>query len=223
MKLIQVIAACTVALGTLQAQAFTWSITDGPYSTQDGARHDTFDTPDTDANQELDLSRTGGALFTASSDGITAQPPGSKGAFLSVGTSGGQDGPLTVDLAAMPAGYYGFLWGSPDDYNLVAFYDGEDELISLSGSDVFANPNPANGFQGAFPGGQYFNAFAGAGESITRVVFSSTGNAFETDNHALLVLRADSQAQAVPEPGSFAMLLAGLGALGLIAKRRKAA
>jgi hypothetical protein len=206
--------ASAAALCALQAQAFTFTITGGAYSTQAGALHETFDDLATDANEALDLSYTGGKLFNVSIGGITARPPGSKGNFLSVGTSGGQTGPITVDLSAMPASYYGFLWGSPDGYNHVAFYDGNTLLKSLSGSDVFVAPYPANGFQGAFPNGQYFNAFAGPGEQITKVIFRSAGNAFETDNHAVI---------AVPEPGSFALLLAGLGALGFMAKRRKAA
>jgi hypothetical protein len=203
--------ACSIALCAAQAQALTWSISGGAYSTHFGASHETFDNPAIDAHEALDLARAGGTLFDASIGGITARPPGSIGHFLSVGTSGGQGGPVIVDLAAMPARYYGFLWGSPDGYNQVDFYDGKSLLKSLSGSDVFANPNPANGFQGAFRNGQYFNAFAGSGESITRVVFSSSGNAFETDNHALM---------AVPEPATYGLMLAGMAALGLTARLR---
>jgi hypothetical protein len=214
MTLTKTLIASAVALCALQAQAFTFSITGGAYSTQAGALHETFDDLATDVNEALDLSYSGGALFNASIGGITARPPGSIGNFLSVGTSGGQDGPITVDLTATPVSYYGFLWGSPDGYNYVAFYNGDTLLKTLSGSDVFTNPNPANGFQGAFPNGQYFNAFAGPGEQITKVMFRSAGNAFETDNHAVM---------AVPEPGTYALMLAGLGALGFMAKRRKAA
>jgi hypothetical protein len=43
------------------------------------------------------------------------------------------------------------------------------------------------------------------------VVFRSNGNAFEIDNHAVIT---------VPEPGSWALMLIGLGALGFVAKRR---
>jgi hypothetical protein len=210
--LTKTLIATAVALCAVQAQALTWSISAGGYSTQAGARHETFDAVATDANEALDMSYAGGRLFSASIGGITARPPGSIGNFLSVGTSGGQAGPIVVDMTASPADYYGFLWGSPDRYNSVEFYDDKTLLKSLSGADVFANPSPANGFQGAFPNGQYFNAFAGDAEQITRVVFRSTGNAFETDNHAVM---------AVPEPGSYALLLAGLGAMGFVAMRRK--
>lgn len=212
MTLTQTLIATAVALCAVQAQALTWSISAGGYSTQAGARHETFDDVATDANEALDMSYAGGNLFNNSIGGITARPPGSVGNFLSVGISGGQGGPIVVNLTAAPAGYYGFLWGSPDRYNSVEFYDDETLLKSLSGADVFANPNPANGFQGAFSNGQYFNAFAGHAEQITRVVLRSTGNAFETDNHAVM---------AVPEPGSYALMLAGLGVMGFVAKRRK--
>ena len=77
---------------------------------------------------------------------------------------------------------------------------------------MIGNPNPANGFQGAFATGQYFNAFAGPGEGITRVVFRSDSDTFETDNHAVL---------GVHVPGSCALMLAGRGALGFAAGRRR--
>jgi hypothetical protein len=213
MTLTKTLIASAVALCALQVQALTFSITGGAYSTQAGARHETFDNQSTDAKESVDLSHVGGAFFQTNASGITARPPGSIGNFLSVGISRGQYGPIVVNLMDAPAGYYGFLWGSPDRYNHVDFYDDETLLKSLSGSDVFANPNPANGSQRAFPNGQYFNAFAGPGEQITSVVFRSTSNAFETDNHAVT---------AVPEPGTYALTLVGLGALGFMAKRRKA-
>jgi len=70
---------------------------------------------------------------------------------------------------------------------------------------------PPNGDQSY---SRYFNLFAGSGEVITRVEFLSNTNAFETDNHAFL-------AAPVPEPETYAMMLAGLGLMGAIVRRRK--
>jgi hypothetical protein len=135
---------------------------------------------------------------------VTAVPPGSTGNFWSVGPSGGQDGPGVVTLAG-GASYYGFLWGSPDAYNTVSFYDGATLLASYDGSIAYP---PANGDQSI---GRFLNARAGAGESITSIVFTSTSNAFETDNHAIV---------AVPEPETYALMLAGLAGIGFMVRRR---
>jgi hypothetical protein len=45
------------------------------------------------------------------------------------------------------------------------------------------------------------------------VTFSSTQNAFESDNHSYIA--------AVPEPETYAMLLAGLGLVSAVARRRR--
>ena len=55
---------------------------------------------------------------------------------------------------------------------------------------------------------------AEGGERIDSLTFRSRSNAFEID---------DLRVTAVPEPGSCALTLAGLGALGCVARRRKAA
>lgn len=192
--------AAALALGALQAHALTFTVTAGPTSTESGAV-----TADFDNAPPAGWSYTGGALFTSSIGGVTAVPPGATGNFWSIGTSGNQDGPGVVSLAGGGAKYYGFLWGSPDEYNTVSFYDGATLLGSYTGSAVYP---PANGDQSI---GRFFNAFAGSGEKITSVQFGSTQNAFETDNHAVI---------AVPEPESYALMLAGLAVVGFVARRR---
>jgi hypothetical protein len=151
-----------------------------------------------------------GALYnitTSSITDVTARPVGSMDNFWSVGPSpSSQVGPGEVTFNT-GLSYYGFLWGSPDAYNTVSFYDGSTLLGAYTGTAVL---DPAQGDQDY---SRYFNAFAGPNQEITKVIFESTLNAFETDNHAFI--------SAIPEPETYAMLLAGLGLLGLMGRRRK--
>ena len=162
----------------------------------------------------VNYSYTGGALFNFDSlsnlpNGTSARPVGSTGNFWSIGTSPTtQNGPGNVDLGT-GVSYYGFLWGSPDTngWNTVSFYDGNTLLGAFDGNAIL---NPANGNQNY---ARYFNVFAGSGEVITNISFTANTNAFETDNHAFI--------SAVPEPEIYAMLGAGLGLMGWVARRRR--
>ena len=124
---------------------------------------------------------------------------------------------LTVDLSASAADYYGFRWGSIDFYNTVSFYDGDTLLLSLTGTQVKdASPGLTAG---------YFNVYAGTGESITRVVLESSRSSLESDNHAVRFMAQSLAPYApiasVPEPSTYALLLAGLGLVGFAARRSR--
>ncbi len=213
-------AAVLIASAALPAHAFTTSVTTGSFSSQAGAFTIDFGVSPINNSGPVSgalpsgpgYSYSGGALFNYDSssglpNGISARPPGSTGNFWSIGnTPVAQQGPGVVSFSA-PASYFGFLWGSPDTYNYVSFYNGSQLLGSYNGSAIKV---PANGDQTY---ARYFNAYAGAGEVITSVVFTSSTNAFETDNHAFV--------SAIPEPETYAMLLAGLGLLSVHARRRK--
>jgi hypothetical protein len=96
-----------------------------------------------------------------------------------------------------------FLWGSPDRYN----------VLEINGS-AFNTTLLGTSLTGDRSIGVYLTITADGGDMINSLTFMSNSNAFEVDN-----LRVT----AVPEPGTYALMLAGLGALGFVAKRKKAA
>ena len=100
--------------------------------------------------------------------------------------------------------YVSFLWGSPDDYNSLFV----NTLVS--GSFLFLATGVGLSVSGAPNSAGYVN-FSIIGDTITSLLFKSTNaNAFEASN-----------VTAIPEPGTYAMLLAGLGVIGFVANRRR--
>lgn len=173
----------------------------GLFSNQPGAITYDFDT-----SLPSFFNFSGGRVVAGSEPGITAAPPDDTTNYMTVGPAD-NNRPLTVTLAGL-ASYYGFYYGSPDTYNSIQLFQGNTLLETLSGTQL-ASPIAADGNQST---GFFLNIFANdAGSYFDKLVFDSTQQAFETDNHAVA---------PVPEPASFATLLAGLLALGFISHRR---
>lgn len=122
--------------------------------------------------------------------------------YLTTGT-----GSITLDFGTNLS-YLGLLWGSVDDYNKIEFFNGADSVGWFTGMNVLALPN---GNQG--PNGSVYVNFNDADGYFTKVVLTSSTNAFEIDNVA-------TNAAGVPDSGATVAFL-GLGLVALAAVRRK--
>jgi hypothetical protein len=121
---------------------------------------------------------------------------GSSGTYLEVATGGS----ATIDLGGATS--FSFLWGSPDPTNMITI-DG----VSFTGSGLLGPiADSSNGNT------RWTTVTAAAGDLDGLHSFTiTTGQiAFEM-----------AVAAPVPEPETYALMLAGLGAMAFVARRRK--
>ncbi len=131
------------------------------------------------------------------------------GRFLAGGPTVGSTAALTFTA---PVNYVSFLWGSPDIYNLLT-------VNSAAGLQTFdTSGTHAGAFNLAFAqtnGNQSFSQYVQfMGTGITSLVFSNipSTDAFEAANFSVLA--------PIPEPETYALMLAGFAALAFISRRR---
>jgi len=146
-----------------------------------------------------------GAVTTFGSTPSVARSPfdvlpgfGSIGYFNVLGN--GAANVATLTLASVRTSL-SFLWGSPDTYNLVTLFNGENSLNVVL-ADLFDPNSPVEGSGATF--------VTISGFSFDRVEFVSTSPAFELSNIA-----------AVPLPAGGLLLIGALGGLAAL-RRRKA-
>ena len=151
-------------------------------------------------------SLTGDFGYVTGTSGAAAAPAGDLTRYFYV-SSALPTNTATLDTPDLTS--LSFYWGSIDTYNSVDLLDQMGNvLFTLSGGML----PPANGDQGAGISNRRVFFTAGAGEVISGIRFTSTGVAFELD---------DIAATAVPEPATWAMLIAGFGMVGFAARRRR--
>ncbi|QMW23012.1 PEP-CTERM sorting domain-containing protein [Sandaracinobacteroides saxicola] len=141
-------------------------------------------------------------LFVGSHSGIAAAPAGDATRYAAV--LGGQT--LTLNTPNLKS--LSLYAGSIDTYNWITFKGANGYSQTVSGSAFAVVPN-----------GSWTEALANrrvdfdfGGNRVNQVIFGSNGNSFEFDNIAA--------AGAVPEPATWAMLIAGFGLVGMAARRR---
>ena len=107
-----------------------------------------------------------------------------------------------------------FYWGTMDSHNWLSVLGAQAQPIA------FVNViSPGSGSAGR---NRRLVVTAGPGETIHGLRFWARGAAFEFDDFAAtLAATPENPAGSVPEPESWAMLIAGMGLVGAIARRRR--
>jgi hypothetical protein len=96
-----------------------------------------------------------------------------------------------------------FLWGSPDSYNSVEFFDTSNNLLATYTGNSLTPPSPGDGFD--------YITFVATGGAIGSMVLMDSGQAaFEYDS-----------VDPTPLPTTLSLLASGLAILGFFAYRRK--
>ena len=128
------------------------------------------------------------------------------GNFLSAGPTTTE--PSTVTFSS-GIDYVSVLWGSPDLYNSLTVVTTAGNLAFTAASLGFSVTNGDQSFS------QYVQFTADAGVDILALVFSNSPSidAFEVANFTVTA--------PVPEPETYALMLAGLAAVGFISRRRR--
>lgn len=164
-----------------------------------------------------DLGLSGGSVATLSGGTVyTADQPFADipaggifgGDFLAAGPTPGS--PATLTFTGTGLDYISFLWGSPDTYNVLTVTSTVGGPFFFSTASLgFAVSNGDQSFS------QYVQFTATPGSKITSLSFSNSPsiNSFESANYSVTT--------PVPEPETYALLLAGLGVVGFMARRRK--
>ena len=128
------------------------------------------------------------------------------GNFLSAGPTTTE--PSTVTFSS-GIDYISFLWGSPDLYNALTVLTTAGTVAFTAAGLGFSVTNGDQTFS------QYVQFTADAGVDILGLVFANSPsiNAFEVANFTVTA--------PVPEPETYVLMLAGLGAVGFMSRRRR--
>jgi PEP-CTERM motif len=132
-----------------------------------------------------------------------------------------------------PINYFGFFLGALDSGNMLTFYKAGQVVYTFSPADLIALVGTNTGYDGnpTVPGGgphkdtdYAFVNFYDIGGTFDEIRFNQTASgSYESDNHTVGVYNtiAGTPVTPVPEPETYALMLAGLTALAVVARRRK--
>ena len=149
---------------------------------------------------------TNANVYSASVPGLGAQP-----AFDSTGNYAAVRAGGSYQVNFQATDVFSVVIGSLDTFNSLELLFADATSTLYQGGQIINGLSFPNGNQiSGLSNGRVTYSNAG-GPSIVGVIFSSGGNSFEFDNLAA----------AIPEPGTWAMMLAGFGAMGVAMRRRR--
>ena len=148
-------------------------------------------------------------IYTGSISGIAADP-----------AVGGQGDPYLAVLTGRTATFsfagglsqLGLDYGSADAYNFFQLFFSNGTNQTLTGQDII-DFGIADGNQTDARTNGRLTFRAGAGAAITGLTLTSNGNSLEADNFGTV--------SAVPEPGTWALMLMGFGGIGVAMRRSR--
>lgn len=164
---------------------------------------------------------------------------GGTGKYAVTFSSGG----YSLDLSTtLPGGvtYFGFWLSALDGGNNVTFYQGGHQLFTFTAADAktfidglpgassyYGNPNDAAPRRNSGEPYAFLNFYAKAGTAFDKVVFAEIPQqgGYESDNHTVGRWNKISgtiipTSGAVPEPQTWALLIAGFSMVGASLRRR---
>lgn len=168
-----------------------------------------------DYETPLGAAVTGNYQIVSGNTANSAAPAGDMTHYFSV-PANGTSGMATLDFTGI-AGFKGadkvrsfsFYWGSIDKYNKLELLDAGGNAFATYTGSAFG---PATGSPTSPTTNKRVFFKLGDGETLSGLRFTSTSIAFEHDDVAV---------SFVPEPGVWAMMIAGFGFVGLASRRRR--
>lgn len=158
------------------------------------------------------------ATRAGSQSGVAAAPAGVTGMYGFVSTQAGQPASATLNTPALQS--ISFYWGSVDGHNRISLFGSGGQLLGqFSGGQLPAITG--NWFQSET--NRRVGYLAAKDDWIRAIRFEANGTAFEFDTiaaQAVPEFGSSSAAAAVPEPASWALLIAGFGLVGAMQRRR---
>jgi len=128
--------------------------------------------------------------------------------------------------------YFGLWLSALDAGNSLSFFRGQQQLFTFSAADVTRllagkpayNGNPGGTYRGQNTGESYAFLNFYSSDAFDKIVFSENRaySGFESDNHTVGYATSQSGTPLgpVPEPATWAMLIAGFGIIGAGLRRR---